>query len=182
MTEGASIPPFAQASALKPSASDRLVRASARIRRYCAWHIYPQLTQTVVLDTRGGQLLMLPTLELVSVAAVTLTRPGQVLDPADFRKSRKGMIGLLSGCWPVGFEAVSVTFTHGHAEVPEDLVDVAVSIATRMPQQNDAVTQEVVDKVSTTYGGALAGGFSAASGLTIAETTVLDTYRLRPSA
>lgn len=179
----AALDSFAAAPQLALTPQDRLDYATARIRSYCRWHVYPEITETRTFDSSGGRVLLLPTLMLTSIASITLTSDGTVLDPAGYRKSRLGMVELLAGYqWPVGFEAVTVTFTHGYTELPPELAEVAISVASRMPAQLAAVTQETVDKASYSYGAALAGGMDARSGFTIAETNVLDAYRVEPRA
>lgn len=196
--DGSALASFAAAPQLVMSDQQRLDYATGRIRNYCRWHIYPSITETRTFDSHGGRLLLLPTLMLTDIASITLTETGTVLDPASYRKSRLGMIQLLAGhhCWPhtspgwshrgygwpVGFETVAIEFTHGYTELPVDLVEVAISVASRMPAQLAGVTQETVEKASTTWGAVLAGGIDAKSGFTIAETNVLDAYRVEPRA
>lgn len=184
--------PFAGPEALSLAPQDQLIYATGLIRGYCKWHIYPSITETMTLDTRGGRLLVLPTLMLTDVVSINLTETGTVLDPACYRKSRRGMIELRRGhhhgCphpghyhdWPVGFEAVTVTFTHGYSDLPAELLPVVASIGARMPTQMRAVDREIVfDTGARFHGGVLAGGFSPASGFTVVETTVLDDFRIK---
>ncbi len=171
------LPAFVESPAPAMTEDERLRRASARVRNYCGWHIFPEVTETLVLDGRGGRVLMLPTLMLTAVASIVID--GSELAETAWRKSRRGMLERVDGYgWPVGFETIQVTITHGYDQVPEDLPEVVVGIATRLPVQMQMVTSETADKVSLTYGGDLAGGFSGKTGLTIVETNILDTYRV----
>lgn len=100
--------------------------AQAAIRAYCGWHVAPSITETIVLDGPGSDVLMLPSLRVTDVARVT-SGGTEIKDP---EWSRAGMV---RGSFDDRFGSVEVEFTHGF---PAD--DVVISViklaATRLAQ------------------------------------------------
>lgn len=189
-----SLGPFIDAADLAVTAEDRVGWATSRIREYCGWHISPSITSTVIADSDGGRLLVLPTLHLTGLTSLTLA-DDTVLDLADVTWDASGTLAIgwnpdmawnaTTGPWPVGipglyrpgYGRVTVVFTHGHPQIPDALREVAVGLATRMPAQMTTVDREAAGGVMRIYGGVLAGGFTKA-GFTAAEQAVCDRYRL----
>lgn len=125
------------------------------VRVECGWHIAPERTETVTLDSPGGRVLMLPTLHLTSVAAVRNMLPDTPTDLIGWRKSRAGM--LSAGCrWPCGFESVEVTMTHGYANCPAGLA-AAIGALCAVAALNPAVASESAGSVSISYRDLAAG-------------------------
>lgn len=177
--------------------------ASAKIRGHCGWHIYPERTDTVTLDSDGSPVLLLPSLRVSAVQSVTVTAGDDNLWWADsvtsglygdgtavgvldytagtYSWSRRGMLRRLGrATWPRGFQSVTVTYTHGYPDLPDDLVEVVVSLSKRMPKQLAAVGQETLGRqVGRIYNGVLSGGF-ASTGFTYAEEQTLARYRVDP--
>lgn len=107
--------------------ADDLAAAGAAVRAECGWHIAPRVTETVTLDGDGGNLLVLPSLHVVTVTAVT-DADDVALD--DWSLSSLGLLER-TGCrlWPKGYGSVKVTLTHGLTKAPPDLVAVVVELA-----------------------------------------------------
>lgn len=115
---------------------------SASIRSYCRWPIAPTYSDTVILDSDGGQILQLPSLRVTAVDSVTVD--GSAV--TDFTWSQTGMLyrqkapypvydrqvdGFITGGWPCGFQRVSVTYTGGYDVTPDDVRLVCLSAAKR---------------------------------------------------
>jgi len=177
--------PFIETSDLTVTQDDQVAWATARIREYCRWHIYPSLTVTLALSTDGGHDLLLPTLHLTALSSIAWTDTNTArtaIDRDDLEPIDDGLpsdTGILRWKyqWPYGINNVTVTFTHGYDTLPEALREVAVSIAKRYPAQMSQAQQAQAGGVLMTYGAPLAGGFTGA-GLTYAEQMVLDKYRI----
>lgn len=90
--------------------------ALAAARRFCGWHVSPVRTDVeVTVDGPGGQVLSLPTLNLISVDEVD--DDGSVVASGDLRVSRLGLVRKRSGgCWSSAFGSVAATITHGFTE------------------------------------------------------------------
>jgi hypothetical protein len=90
-------------------------------RRYCGWSVSPVVTDDeVTVDGSGGQVLSVPTLNLVSVS--TVDEDGVTITSSDLRASRLGLLRKRSGgWWTSAYDAVTVTMTHGFAE--DDALD-----------------------------------------------------------
>ncbi len=88
----------------------------AAARRWCGWHVSPVRTNEVLdLDGPGGHVLSLPTLNLISVSAVT--QLGASLDVSNLDRSRrKGTLTNRFGCWTCRDGSISATITHGYTE------------------------------------------------------------------
>lgn len=172
--------PFIDTTALTVTADDQVAGATARIREYCRWHVYPSITTTVRRDSGPGRLLLLPSLHVTELGGVTLDEDSSDIDVTGLSAER-----LLHGClerpdflpWLPYLARVTVTFTHGYDTLPDGLREVAVNLAKRMPAQMTTVDREAAGGVSRTYGAPLAGGFTKA-GFTAAEQAVCDAYRL----
>lgn len=148
--------------------------ASARVRAYCRWHIYPSRTETLTLDGPGGRLLLLPSLYVTAVASISDS--GTLVDAADYDWSQAGMVQRQTGWWSCRYRALAVTFTHGYDDVPDAVRDVTISVAKRLPAAMSGVTQEQVGGESRTYGGLLTA--AAGDTLTDGEKRALAPYAL----
>lgn len=125
--------------------------AVAGIRAEAGWHIAPQVTETLTVDSYGGQLLVLPTRRIVSVTAVR----DVTASPSTSLTTYRPLVGGLwrRNGWPVG--TIEVDLTHGYASVPLDLVPVIVARVKNTTVRDPAVSQHSVSAgpfgESTTY-------------------------------
>lgn len=141
-------------------------------RRYCGWHVIPELEESITVDGPGSPLLVLPTLRLVDLSA--LSEDGTVLDVAGLEWSGRGLVRK-SGhtCWTGRFRGITATITHGFATAPDF----------------NAAVLSAVDRVASGGGGETVGPFKfpdagkAESDSTFsgAERAILDLYRLEPA-
>lgn len=142
--------------------------AVAAVRAEVGWHIAPERTETVVVDSAGEFVLLLPTMKL---GAVTQVRDLSGTAPAvltDYRQSAAGML-YRSLRWPLAFAGVEVTFTHGYAFTPADVV-AAVAERCQRSLVNSAHSSMTVGSVS----------YTMRDGATATNTSpLLDPYRLR---
>lgn len=124
--------------------SPEAVRAAGEIvRRMCGWHVAPSVTETILVDSPGGDVLWLPSRHVTDVATV---RDMTGSDPVDLTGWRWSEAGLLSGRFPAGFRAVEVTLTHGYPSCPADLLPVVADRTRRR------VMAESLGARSVTYG------------------------------
>lgn len=100
--------------------------AQAFIRRYCGWHIAPNVTEQVTLKAAGGSLVMLPTLHLTGVAEVTSGGAPVTVSGDDWWVW--GELRL-AGRWVRRGTRVSASITHGYDECPADVQQVAQRVA-----------------------------------------------------
>lgn len=150
-------------------------QTQAAIRRYCGWHIAPEITETIVLDGDGSRHLWLPSLHVTAVTAVT--NGDTVLDVTDdLDWSETGFIELRCSRWTERPRRISVELTHGYEEIPADLVELAVSLAARAASSPSGAISEHAGQVSLTFGtfNGVAGGLA----LLAHEKELLSEYRL----
>lgn len=139
------------------------------VRSYCRWHVGPVQTSTVTLRSEDGATLMLPTLRLVEVQAVTYRQTSLDLNTVTWDPS--GIVTASAGSRYA--DPVTVQFTHGYDELPEDVRQVVVALA-----------QGAIDNPSrrlrTEIPGTLADTFAAVGAyvLTQHDKDLLDPYRL----
>ena len=176
--------PWISADELDYTADDRVAWATAQVREYCNWHIFPSITETVEVHTNGGQELVLPTLRLTSLGPVIIhtvavgddevvTITDAPVSPTMLKVRDYGSVQRLDWrAWPYTPGSVTVEFTHGYAVLPEALRNVAVALALRAPREMSGVTQEAAGGVSRRYDPHAGTGFYAW------ETTVMDAYQL----
>lgn len=106
-----------------------LSAAEAAVRRYCGWHVTPNVALSGALNVRGGRVLRLPAMHVTAVDELT-DRTGRTLghvyDPAS------GLVECTNSPFPVGVAAVHYRIHAGYApeEVP-DVLGVVVNVAKR---------------------------------------------------
>lgn len=94
--------------------------AAGAVRDDAGWHIAPQATEVVEVETGRSRVALLPSLYVVAVHEVRDADTGDVLD--DWRLSKsKGVLIRRCGQWP---EVIEVDFTHGHDMCPPALLPV----------------------------------------------------------
>lgn len=145
-----------------------LEAAAAALRGECRWHIAPEVTETVVVDSKGGALLLLPTLLLASVTQVRDLTGDTPAVLTGWRLSRDGFLVRPAG-WPLGVSAVEVTMTHGHPACPADLLPVLARRATDSASAAASQLRLGSLSVSSTPSG---------SQVTAADRSAVDRYRI----
>ena len=96
--------------------AELLKRSLAGARRYCGWFVTPvQADYTFHLDGPGTRDLMLPTMNMTGLSAVT--EDSNALDITTLAWSRQGIIRKRT-ChrWSCQLGAITVTATHGYLE------------------------------------------------------------------
>jgi len=159
------------------SATQALDMASGVIRAFCGWAIQ-KTTETVVLDSAGGDVLALPTLHLTALAAVVVddgaTDPATLVLDDDVAWSAAGYI-YRRRTWPYRPRSVTVTMTHGYDPVPAEIVAVCLAIAGRAYVVEPGRTSIQVGARSESFRESADGFVPAAH-----ESWILDRYRLPP--
>lgn len=174
---------FSTATGGKVSPTDPRVKplldgATAGVRRYCGWHVAPQVDTTVTLDGPGGNLLLLPSLHVTAVTSVKVR--GVELDPDGFEWSEKGMLRRLGGCWPTRFRSIEVTLTHGF-EVAPDVVQIIQQVCANAIASPMGATREQAGQISIAWA-TTAPGVSGGMSLLDRDLAILDMYRLPKGA
>jgi hypothetical protein len=145
-----------------------LASSSGLVRDYCGWSISYEET-TFVVDGSGTTLLSLPTLYLVSVAAVSVN--GIVLPAGAYTWTERGQLHNAVG-WPTGFRAVEVDCTHGYEQSPDAVRAVVLArAAVDAFNPGSALASKTVGAVTHTYR-------DAPDGLSALQAFQLDAYRL----
>lgn len=101
-----------------PLTATLLAAAVADTRSYCGdWHVTPvRVDQTITLDGPGSGLLVLPTLRMTALTAVS--EDGAALDVTTLAWSTRGLVRKKSGArWSDQYGAITVEFTHGFTPV-----------------------------------------------------------------
>lgn len=105
-----------------PFSSDKVDAAVGAIRGEAGWHIAPEVTETLRVESWGGRWLHLPTRRVVAVTNVQ--QNGVTLSWALYPGSS---LYRVNG-WPVG--VVEVALTHGYEECPPELYAVIAEATT----------------------------------------------------
>ncbi len=147
----------------------------AAVRRWCRWHVTPDVTVTDLKVTgRGGPTLTLPTLNIITLTAVT--EDGVELDVDDLDVDA-GMVEKTSGAWwSTRLGGITVTMTHGFTAAP-DFDSAVLSFIDRQSLAPTGGRPTVVGPFQYPVE-ALADG----SAFTIAERALLEQYRLESPA
>lgn len=150
------LPPFGESD--DQAIAALLPAASKVIRNACRWHVWPVVTETLVLDGPGTDLLKLPTKRVSSITALSETQRGKgqspvTVDVDDLEWSAAGLVWWHDRrCWTSRARGVSVTLAHGWAEYPEDLAQLAVGLASRSTANPLRLSQVAVGSRSESYG------------------------------
>lgn len=160
-------------SAGDPRLGDVLAGASHAIRRYCGWHVAPEMVEEFVLDGPGGRILALPTLRLVEVTAATDS--GRALDVGALEWSHDGTV---RGYWHDRFRGVKITARHGFESAPE-IKQMVLAACSRALSSPSGATREQAGALSVSWA-TVAPGVSGGLALLAHELALLETYRLEP--
>lgn len=124
--------------------------ANAAVRRECGWHVAPVITETLILDGRGGPTLLLPSQRVTAILSVK-NEGEDVTSRVRFSRSA-GVLTLASG-WSTEVGSIEIELTHGHPI--EDVPDVAALIVTLTKRAAAAgagnIAQQAVGPASARY-------------------------------
>ena len=139
--------------------------ACGAVRAYCGWHIAPSVTEEVTLDGPGSGVLLLPSLKVTDVSAVT--NDGTTVTDPEWSEA-----GMVRGSWSCKFRGVTVTMTHGYEECPSEIIGVLLEAADR------GVGSSVSQVGQVRMGGV--SGVPGAASFMLDQKAVLDRYKLPP--
>lgn len=176
------------------AAAERAVtEATAAIRNYCNQYLELVEDEAITLDSKGGSRLFLPELPVVSVASVVEDDTALTVT-TNYKLGQYGILHRIGAKWLAGIQIVTVTYSHGYATLPDDIVAIATRAASRAYQSglradsDDAVLgvqSKSLGDFSVAYaseqgGGAGDGlmGASAARLLLMSEKDTLNKYRI----
>lgn len=190
------------------SAERALTEASAAIRNYCKQYLELVEDDEIALDVfgpnrgapltnsprTGGSRLFLPELPVVSVTSVAEDGEALTVDD-DYKLGSAGILHRINAKWMTGIQVVTITYTHGYATIPDDIIAVATRAAARGYQaglrsaENEAlagVQSKSLGDYSVSFGSEQGGGVSegvlgasAARFLLMSEQDILDRYRIK---
>lgn len=167
--------PAELATSLTVSEADRLLQAEALVRTYCGWHIAPSRTENVTLSASNTSLLLLPSLHVTALSAVTEDGTSVAVD--DYEWSPAGVITRTSA-WST--TPIVVSLTHGYASVPAEVAGVVVAVAQRAVDNPSSRTRRQVGPFADSY--SQVGDETPALVLLDAEKSALSHYKLPPRA
>lgn len=154
-------------------AAQLISEASAVVRAHCGWRITGPVTETFLVDGPGTQTLLLPTLALVEVLAVT--DDGRALAPGDLEWSAAGMLRRRDRRpWTDRFSGITVVARHGVDAVPDSVAAVVLAIAKRAYANPTGAQAAAAGIVTDTFGAA-----HGPVALTALERDLLAPWRAR---
>jgi hypothetical protein len=171
-----------------------LIEATSAIREYTDQYLSLVEDDELLLDSRGGNRILLP--ELPIVAIDTVEEGGvELVRGTDYELSaRSGILHRLRGRWARGFSNIRVVYTHGYDPIPQTIVDVCTRAAARGYQaglrakQDEGVlgvNSKSLGDFSVGYGSEHGGGVgdgplgaSGARMLLMSEKDLLDRFRI----
>lgn len=157
-----------------PGLETMVAAALDAVHRYCGWHVFPTITESVRLDGPGGRLLNLPTLHLVEL--VEVTNDGTVIEPDTLTWSTRGMIARRSSHWSDDLGAITVDMRHGFEHAPalaKNVCEIVGQSVQAAPNPGALTSLRVGDRQET-YALTMAGNGLPAG----ADQALWDSYRL----
>jgi hypothetical protein len=190
----ADVQDFLQIEVDEPSTARAITEATAAIKNYCHQMIELVEDDEYTFDVEAGRSkLFLPELPVTAVASVV--EDDEALTEGsdeDYQVANHGVLHRVGQKWAEGVQIVVVTYTHGYAMIPDDVVAVCTRAAARAYQaglkasEDDGVpgiaSKSLGDfSVSYTSGaGGVGEGVMGASGsrmLLLSEKDMLNKYR-----
>jgi hypothetical protein len=171
-----------------------ITAATAAIRNYTRQYIERVVDDEITLDVGAPCWeIVLPEIPVISVSSVveddeTLTAGRD----EDYVLAQYGILRRMGQRWDAGPQILVVTYTHGYATIPDDIVDVCTRAAARMFQAglraaaDDAVpgiSGKSLGDFSVNYSSGAGGvgegvmGVSASRALLLSEKDTLDYYK-----
>ncbi|MEU0808794.1 mobile element protein [Streptomyces sp. NPDC005970] len=163
----------------KPADDLRLLnalRAATRRFRGAVGHRVTLVADDMVtLDGTGRESLLLPVWPTTAVASVVLDGT-ELVEGTDYSWSDAGLLRHL-GCarWPDRLRCLRVTYSHGWAEVPEDIQEAVIDQARSMFTVVPGLQSKTVGAQSVTFGA------QAAIGVTSQWSAAVDRHKVRTS-
>lgn len=155
-----------------------LAGASAGIRRYCGWHVTPNLTEALVADGSGGEVQTLKTLHLTAVESITEKgRDTPLVEDVDFEWSQVGSLRRLNGCWTHRYRGVTATIEHGFP-VADDVKQIVVQVVSVALSSPLGATREQAGALSVSWA-TTAPGVAGGMALLERDLAILDQYRIK---
>jgi len=112
-------------TASDPIVLDALRRLSARFRGATGNHITTVTDETIELSGTGSTALQLFAAPVTAITEITIN--GEPI--TDYQVGKKAGILRRAGGWPDGLDNISITYSHGHTEVPADIQDAVLEMA-----------------------------------------------------
>ena len=134
--------------------TDEIVDAAvAELRKVARWHIAPSISETLTVESTGGQTLVLDTLHLTALTAVRDVTDTTPTDVTDWRSNptprfRAGIVTRSCG-WPCGDLELDVT--HGYAACPPELLPVLAAACRQIGADSRTVQTQGAGPFSITY-------------------------------
>jgi len=152
-----------------------LDQSTAILQALTGQQLLPVTDERVLLDSPGGNVLLLPEVPVTAVTSVKVE--GVEYQPDEYEWSTDGMLRLVGTCatWPAGYQKVEVVNSHGYEPIPADLALACASLACRLSRTSGgeaptgAVTFEAVGAYQVRY---------SEGGLSSIESAVIDRYRV----
>jgi len=172
-----------------------LTEASAAIRNYTRQYLEQVDDDVITLDSSGGYRLFLPELPVIDVTKVV--EDGVTLTQGDdYKLGQHGILHRIDQKWASGIQNITITYSHGFGDIPDDIVAVCTRAASRSYQagvraaDSDGlmgVASKSLGDFSVAFASESGGGTgegimgaSAARMLLLSEKDTLDKYRIKP--
>ena len=149
--------------------ADAWAAACAAVRSYCRWHVAPSVTETVTVDGTDSAILLLPTLRLTDLTAVT--NDGSTVADPEWAEN-----GVVRGSWTGRLRGVTATMTHGYDACPAEVLQIVKDMAAAAARQGQSGM--VAGPFQAQYGQTSAGAEGGAVGISGQQEQRLAHYRL----
>lgn len=149
-----------------------LAAASSRFRGAVRHHVTHVVDDVLTLDGNGVASLLLPAAPVTAVTSVVLD--GEALaESVDYAWSGDGYLRRIGGLlWPDRLRCLTVTYSHGHQEPPEDVAEVVIDKARTLYAVRPGVQSVQVGGQQVKFGA------QAAVGVTAQWSELVERYRL----
>lgn len=158
--------------ATDPKLLQALAAASSRFRGQVRHHVSLVTDDLLTLDGNGSRSVLLPA-EPVAAVTSLLLNGDPLVDGTDFEWSEDGYVRRLGcGLWPNKLRCIRITYSHGYAEIPEDIAEAVIDQARAQHAVRPGVQSVQVGGQSVAFGA------QASIGVTAQWSAAVAKYRL----
>jgi hypothetical protein len=151
--------------------------ASARVRRFTRQTLSAVTADVLTVPGTWGTELHLPQIPVTAVTSITVD--GVLVDPTEYTWTRSGLITRYWRWWGGPKSSIVVTYNHGFATIPDDIVTIVAALVAEQYRNPDQLQQERAGSYEVTYAGLRRDVKTSTIEIGDDQKDALQNYRIR---